>query len=107
MKSAIYRSLEDAIQHPSCVSSRWIHNFDELHIHPSQLSSSALLYNNDSLTWVDKNDRLFCLAFPAILNLKGEYTEISSYSNIIDDQSVDVSIVNIFMIIYFFFFFFV
>jgi hypothetical protein len=98
MKSAIYRSLEDAIHHSSCVSSRWIHDFDNLHVHPSQSSSSVLLYNNDSLTWVDKNDRLFCLAFPAILNLKGEYTEIDSYSDIVDDQSVDVSVVRTFMI---------
>jgi hypothetical protein len=97
MKSAVYRSLEAAIQHPSAVSSRWIHDFDDLHIHPCQLSSSALLYNDESLTWVDEDNRLFCLAFPAIVNVKGEYTEIGCYSDIVTDQSVEVSIVKIFV----------
>jgi hypothetical protein len=88
MKSAIYRSLEAAINHPSCVTAEWMHKFDQLNIRPFELS--GLAYDDNTLTWVDENKRLFCLAFPAILNLKGEYTEIASYSDIVNNQSMDV-----------------
>ena len=60
------------------------------------------VYEQDSFTWIDEEDCLFCLAFPAILNLKGVFSNIHSSSNIVRDDVKDVSVLCVWCLSLFF-----
>ena len=78
-----FETPKSILHHPSCVTLDWLCNIETLNIHPQCLSSPC--YENDSLTWVDNDGRLFCLAFPAVLKIKGRPSCECVY-----DESVEV-----------------
>lgn len=80
-RSTLYRSLEKALTHPSSASSAWMENHDSDFL---RLRASP---NDNSLYWVDKDDHVLSLAFPAILDPEKTYNEIESY-NVLNDMKV-------------------
>jgi hypothetical protein len=86
--SALYQSVEEAIQHPSCVSIAWLDTVANLKNNPQLLNDSP--YNDGSLHWVNKNNELLCMAFPAVLNLHGRYSKIGPYFSLMGDCTINV-----------------
>jgi hypothetical protein len=90
MNDPLHRSLQAAVQHPSCVSAAWIDTVGDLKNNPRALHTPP--YNDGSLHWVDQKGKLLCMAFPAVLDVEGKYSRISPYFSHIGDQAVKVSI---------------
>jgi hypothetical protein len=76
--SALYRSLEECLKHPSCVSNTWLDTIADTN-NPRALNHAP--YKDGSLHWVDKNNQLLNMAFPAVLDLQGKFSKIGPYFN--------------------------
>ena len=87
--SLMYRSLESCLQHPDIVSSDWIDTIADFKNNPRLLSKPP--YNDNSLHWVDRNDNVLSMAFPAVLNNPGKYGKMGPYFNLMSEQGVKVS----------------
>lgn len=87
--TTLYQSLEAAIQHPSCVSNDWLDTIGDFKHNPRPLNFAP--YNDNSFHWVDKNNDLLCMAFPAVLDLGGKYSKVGPYFNLTGDRSGKVT----------------
>ena len=81
--SALYRSLEECLKHPSCVSNKWIDTIADVN-NPRTLNHAP--FRDGSLHWVDKNNQLLNMAFPAVLDLQGKFSKIGPYFNHMGDR---------------------
>jgi hypothetical protein len=75
---ALYRSLEECLKHPSCVSNTWLDTIADVN-NPRALNHAP--YKDGSLHWVDKNNQLLNMAFPAVVDLDGKFSKIGPYFN--------------------------
>ena len=66
--AALYCSLSTVMQHPSSARKSWLREFEKEH---DCLTLSISL--DDTLFWIDEYQEKYCLAFPALLDLKGSY----------------------------------
>lgn len=73
--SDLYHSLEQSMLHPNCVSPAWIDTIGDFKYNPRLLTTAP--YNDTSLHWVDKDQKLLCMAFPAMLDIEGKFSPIS------------------------------
>lgn len=87
--SPLYQSLEAALQHPSCVSAAWIDTVGDFKNNPRALHARP--YNDGSLHWVDREGKLLCMAFPALLDLDGKYGRTGPYFSLASEQGVKVT----------------
>lgn len=62
---ALDKSLDVALQHPSCANATWLQQPD---LRFSRLSATPS--DDDTLYWVDESNKMLCLSFPAILEKK-------------------------------------
>lgn len=85
--SSLYESLEATIKHSSCVSNDWIDTVADIN-NPRILNTPP--YNDGSLHWVDKNNELLSMAFPAVLELDGKYSKLGPYFNLTGDRTTNV-----------------
>ena len=81
-ESYLHRSLSEILRHPSSANTSHLENFNNNYSCLSLMSSQ-----DDSLYWIDEQHQKFCLAFPAILDLKGRYSRMST--TVTNDNSVD------------------
>jgi hypothetical protein len=87
----LYRSLE-CLKHPSCVSTTWIDAISEVN-NPRALNHVP--YKDGSLHWVDNDNQLLNMAFPAVLDLEGRFSKIGPYFNHMGEHEARVSIFKI------------
>ena len=52
--------------------------------------TSPLAWDDDSLLWLDNRREKLCMAFPAILDLKGSYSRVGPYFNVKDRKIVSL-----------------
>jgi hypothetical protein len=83
--TTLYESLDAVIKHPSCVCNEWIDTIADYKTNPRLLNTPP--YNDGSFHWVDNNDDLLCMAFPAVLDIDGKYSKIGPYFNLLRDRS--------------------
>jgi hypothetical protein len=88
--TTLYQSLEAAMRHPSCVSPTWIDTISDFKNNPHTLHSPP--YNDGALHWVDNNDDLLHMAFPAVLDLYGKYAKVGPYFSLMGEQPFRVNI---------------
>lgn len=86
-ESLLYSSLRASLQHPSCASAEWLKNCNISSCHFSTLSAW-----DNSAYWENKRHENLCMAFPAILDLKGSYSRIGPTFNLADSENVCVKI---------------
>ena len=86
---ALYRSLEESIKHPSCVSNEWIDTIGDLKNNPRLLNYQP--YNDGAFYWVDKNNQLLHMAFPAVLDIEGKYSKLGPYFNLMGERDIKVT----------------
>ena len=92
--SPLYRSLEESIKLPSCVSNEWVDTIADLKTNPRTLTDPP--YNDRSLHWVDNNNHVLNMTFPAVLNIDGKYSKVGPYFNL---SSETVKVLSIFSLI--------
>jgi hypothetical protein len=88
----LYRSLEECLKHPSCVSTAWIDAISEVN-NPQALNHAP--YKDGSLHWVDNDNQLLNMDFPTVLDLEGEFSKIGPYFNHMGEHEARVSIFKI------------
>lgn len=81
-RSNLYKSLEAAIEDPYSVSNEWLDTIAEFKNNPRVINNGP--YKDGSFHWVNKNDDVLCMAFPAILEMNGKYTKVGPYFNLGD-----------------------
>ena len=81
-ESSLHRSLQVAIEGRNCVGVVCASNLD-IRLHPSPVSPVEF-------TWIDQKNTSFSIAFPAMLDLKGENVRLEPYFSLRDDESVSV-----------------
>jgi hypothetical protein len=72
----LYHSLQETMKHPSSVSPAWVETVDFKN-NPRVLHSPP--HNDGSSHWVDNDNNLLCMAFPAVLDLYGKYGKTGPY----------------------------
>ena len=84
--SPVYVSLESCLHHPDVVSSDWMDTIGNLNNNPRKLSTAP--FNDGSLHWVNTDDNILCMAFPAVLNTFGKFSKTGPYFNLMGEQDV-------------------
>ena len=87
--SPLYRSLESCLSQPDVVSPKWMDTLGDLANNPRKLSTAP--YNDGSLHWMNTDDNVLSMAFPAVLRTSGKYARIGPYFNLKGEQDVKVS----------------
>ena len=80
----LHLSLQETMKHPSCVNPAWMDTIADLKNNPRVLPN--LSHNDGCLHWVDKNNEILCLAFPAVLDVYGKYGRIGPYFSLVGNQ---------------------
>ena len=83
-ESSLHRSLQVAIEGRNCVGVVCASNLD-IRLHPSESPVSPVEF-----TWIDQKNTSLSIAFPAMLDLKGENVRLEPYFSLRDDESVSV-----------------
>ena len=73
------------------VSQKWMETIGDLANNPSKLSTAP--YNDGSLHWMNNDDNILSVAFPAVLRTSGKYARIGPYFNLKGEQDVKVNLV--------------
>jgi hypothetical protein len=81
-------SLESYMHDADTVSADWIDTIGDLKNNPRKLSTAR--YNDGSYHWVDRNNNVLSMAFPAVLNIPGKYSKIGPYFNLMGENDVKV-----------------
>ena len=84
----LYKSLEAVVQHPNSISTDWIDAMDGLNLTPRSLSTPP--FNDGALYWLNKDDDLLQMSFPAVLDCDGKYSKIGPYFNLPTDRNSKV-----------------
>jgi hypothetical protein len=87
--SPMFLSLQLSLEHPSCVSGPWINTIGDLKTNPRTLPTPP--YNDGSFHWVNRQNKLLYMAFPAVLNIDGKFGKIGPYFNLMGDYGVKES----------------
>ena len=83
-------SLESYMHDAETVSAELIDTIADLKNNPRKLSTAP--YNNGSYHWVDRNNNVLLMSFPAVLNVPGKYGKIGPYFSLMGEQDVKVCI---------------
>jgi hypothetical protein len=81
---ALHDSLQETLKHPSSVNPAWMDTIGDIRNNPRPLHAPP--YNDGSLHWVDTNNELLHMAFPAVLDLYGKYGKIGPYFSLMTNQ---------------------
>lgn len=86
---SLYRSLEECLKHPRCISTEWINEVADVPNSPRTLKNAP--YNDGALYWVDKDGELLSMSFPAVLESDGKFSKIGPYFNLAREHEIKVS----------------
>jgi hypothetical protein len=81
----LLKSLQVILANSNCLG---LGAWSEMMVESGQFQSISDSDDENSLYLSDKNDQLSCITFPAILNLDGKYSRISSYFSFSDEENV-------------------
>ena len=85
----LYQSLEECLKHPCCISNKWLDEVSNVQNSPQALKNAP--YNDEALYWVDEDNNLLSMAFPAVLETDGNFSKIGPYFNLTGDREIKVS----------------
>ena len=84
----LYQSLEECLKHPRCISNKWLNEVSDVQNSPRTLKNAP--YNDGALYWVDEDNNLLSMAFPAVLETDGKFSKIGPYFNLAGDREIKV-----------------
>ena len=85
----LYKSLEECLKHSRCISNKWLDDVTNIQNSPRPLKNAP--YNDGALYWVNKDNELLSMAFPAVLETDGKFSKIGPYFNLAGDHEIKVS----------------
>ena len=86
----LYRSLEECLKHPHCISNKWLDEVSTVDNSPRPLKTAP--YNDGASYWVDKDKDILTMSFPAVLETDGKFSKIGPYFNLAREREIKVSI---------------
>ena len=86
----LYRSLEECLKHPRCISNKWLDEVSTVDNSPRPLKTAP--YNDGASYWVDKDNDILTMSFPAVLETDGKFSKIGPYFNLAGEREIKVSI---------------
>lgn len=74
--SPLYLSLLHSLKNPNTISTDWLNTIAEKN-NPRTINKAA--FNDSAQYWVDNNDNILRISFPAILDPNGKYSRVGAY----------------------------
>ena len=81
----LLKSLRKVLSNSNCLG---LGAWSEIIVESGQFQSISNFDDETSLYFLDENDELLCITFPAILDLYGKYSRVSSYFSFRDQENV-------------------
>jgi hypothetical protein len=81
---SLFECLEKMTQSPTCISNDWIDTLADFKTNPRVMSTPP--YNDGALYWVNNNNQVLSLVFPAVLDLHGKYSRLGPYFSLVGEK---------------------